>query len=948
MRGFPSRRAAALLALTGIACPSLAQQEDSHWIGGFGSWADASNWSTDPFAPQNGIPLGTTYRVVLDAKGAFYQITLSSDRTIDEMVVDSPDAFVVQDDGSLRVLGDITVTAGAVTLQGDRLRSANVIVDGGAFGFGSSVPFVLEDVTLTGDFSLAGTTRIEGNFDLTGSLTFGASSLLLPDSRTFDNCTFELGQGNVLTTGGSPDPLQVVFEESTAINAGPSSLMSARETDSWTNHGSLTATGVSNGDGLRIRGFHFENGATGRVLVTGDPSLLEIETMTWENDGTMGAEGGGELRLISEAGGINRGTIEATDGEVLLVEQWTNEGTIRGTRAIINFGAQPGGAFPPKRWGNSGVIIGVDSQFNLGGIFSPTDLGNLLLIGDSSLHITGELDNVGATLVIDQSSPRWFLDQGTITGGRIETAGGARLKIVNSGRLLDTTVAGDLALIGARPTFTIGDDLTLESGSFFVEASDAELVFNSTKTLDDFEIFVRIDPQYGNRRSEVQLRGNHDLHIGPTSLLHGNTTIGLRNGTSPNGQILLNHGTISADDPTGFLSISTPIFTNEGVCEAINGSVLQIVASDSWTNNGTISVVDSTAELGSGGGGAPWTNAGIISGINAEIRLGGVLRTTDFGTVQLDDTSFVSLQGVIDLEGGTFELTPEFGDWRSGSARFVNGTFSTAPGALLTVTNRVEFENVVVDADFSFSDGADVIVHGQAEFVRPLNLRGAEGNLLDLRGPTTLQGGVIDTPQLNTTDDSTIGKDVVLTIVSGRIDGRDKRLTLNGELILEGDVDGDRIWVNAGDLVNTGRIQLNDRMRGDFEMLTDFEPLRNEGEIELGIASRLTINRVLFTETSVLILPIEGPNGEGTARLIADEAQLGGEVRFELLSGRVPEFGESFHVFDFGFVIPPDLEFDSIVLPALPPDRFWDTSKLNTDGHLRVRAFNGPSVSLGG
>ncbi len=186
-------------------------------------------------------------------------------------------------------------------------------------------------------------------------------------------------------------------------------------------------------------------------------------------------------------------------------------------------------------------------------------------------------------------------------------------------------------------------------------------------------------------------------------------------------------------------------------------------------------------------------------------------------------------------------------------------------------------------------------------------------------------------------DDFTIGEDVRLTIVGGQLDGREKFATLAGELVLEGNFPR----INAGEMLNTGRIFVNDATRASFEMLKNFEPLRNEGEIELGVRSRLSINRVLFIESSVLIIPIEGPNGEGTARLTADEAQLAGEVRFELLSGRVPGFGESFHVFDFGFVISPGLEFDTITLPALPPDRMWDTSKLN-EGFLYVRALNRP------
>ncbi len=735
-----ARWAASLIAA--ISGTAIGQQDEARWIGALGNWADASNWSTDPFAPQNGIPLGRTYRVVLEDTGDFYQITLDDDRTIDEMVIDSPDAFVFQEDGTLRVLGDITVLAGSMTCQGDRLRSAHVTVTGGAFGFGSSTPFVLEDVTLTGDFTLAGTTFIEGGFDLQGTLTFGASNLLLTDSRSFNNCTFALGQGIISTTGDAPDPLEVVFGESCVVTAGPTSQLSARYNDSWVNHGTITQSGVSNGDGLRLFGSHFSNRVTGNIVVTGDPSKVEFQTQTWENEGSMSVLDGGSLCLLSEDGGINRGTIDVTDGELAMLAQWTNEGTIQGTRATILFGAQPGSGDPAERWRNSGQLLGDDTMFRLGGIFTPADLGDLALSGDSTLSITGFLDNTNAVFIVDASGPRWTIDEGLISGGRIETRDDRRLEIFAAGRIEDATVEGDLGFFASNRPFFVRDGLQLDAGSFLLSGSQARLVFDAPITLDDYELRVETNSQFGNRQCEIEIGPNAHLTIGVNSILHGHVSIRRDGGNT--GQTVHNLGTISADVPGGYMSMNPSVFTNDGLCEVVNGSLLQIAPTDSWSNNGTIRVVQSIAELGSS---APWTNSGTIEGIEAEIGLGGTLRTSDFGSVVLDDSSFVLLQARIELEGGTFELTPAFGDWRSSTARFVDGTFSTVDTAL-RVTNRVEFENVTVDAEFEFDPNTSVIIHGTAEFDRPLNMRSSDSNRLELRGPTTIPRGIIDVPAM--------------------------------------------------------------------------------------------------------------------------------------------------------------------------------------------------------
>src|SRR5436189_102648 len=84
-----------------------------------------------------------------------------------------------------------------------------------------------------------------------------------------------------------------------------------------------------------------------------------------------------------------------------------------------------------------------NSTLNFGGTFMTANRGNYSRTG-GNINLTGTLDNTATTLSLDAAHGSWNLRGGTIQGGTVLAAGGAKLVGTNSGGTLSgVTLKGD-------------------------------------------------------------------------------------------------------------------------------------------------------------------------------------------------------------------------------------------------------------------------------------------------------------------------------------------------------------------------------------------------------------------------------------------------------------------------------------------------------------------------
>ncbi len=173
-------RAMTLTLLAGAASAALspsapgAQVVTSWLTPSSGSWTTASNWSAG--APNNNVPPGTTYDVLIDAMGGPYTVTLNTTATVDRLRLDADDALllinyvgnasafltvmtdsvidrgVLEVRGTLNGAGDVTINSHLIMNRGNFAGTGSLHVSAGATttlgltsgGIGLSRPFVNE------------------------------------------------------------------------------------------------------------------------------------------------------------------------------------------------------------------------------------------------------------------------------------------------------------------------------------------------------------------------------------------------------------------------------------------------------------------------------------------------------------------------------------------------------------------------------------------------------------------------------------------------------------------------------------------------------------------------------------------------------------------------------------------------------------------------------------
>ena len=161
---------------------------------------------------------------------------------------------------------------------------------------------------------------------------------------------------------------------------------------------------------------------------------------------------------VSPTSFTNQGILQAGNGATLaLGAAWTNAdgGTISANAATLVLGDIEG----KNAWHNAGTMAATDSTVSLAGSFTQADLGDFPRTG-GVVNLAGTLTR---GLALDAATGSWFLNGGTVQGGRYSARDGAGLVFTGSGILDGLTAGSDLDLAaGTWTSAMVRNGLTLD------------------------------------------------------------------------------------------------------------------------------------------------------------------------------------------------------------------------------------------------------------------------------------------------------------------------------------------------------------------------------------------------------------------------------------------------------------------------------------------------------
>ncbi len=371
---------------------------------------------------------------------------------------------------------------------------------------------------------------------------------------------------------------------------------------------------------------------------------------------------GGTLRFTGFDRLTNNGTMEAVASRIeILADQWTNEGEIDATDAVLTFRGE---------WRNHGIVSLTRSTLE---VYAPDvdALGDVRAV-DSTLRSIGTWDLGAETLDLSGQEVSLEID-GTLVGGTVVLAPGRAVSDAGGrDELIGTHVIGDVA--GNGGTLTLAGAASFTGDLRFAPATSSTVDLNGLFTSIDFDV-LPLDPAGPAAFGTVEFRTTGTTTIEPT------TTIGGFGFTLSKAAHLVNRGSISAALTRCAITSDVSLLENLGTIDVEPGGSLSIGA-HAFTNLATIRATDATLSLGS-----LWTNQGIIELHDSLLRLRGTYGPDDFGSIVVTGDSTVALDGSFDLDGRTFDLDPRLA-WALSGGTTTGGVLNLSAGRDLIVSPR--------------------------------------------------------------------------------------------------------------------------------------------------------------------------------------------------------------------------------------------------------------------
>ncbi len=654
-------RASLLAILSVVSARAGAQTYNCSWIttSGTTSWFTPGSWqSCNSTSPDNAG--ATTYGATIAAAGT-YTIDLTSPVTLTALDLDASGA-------TLSNSSTLTVTNG-VTLQAGTIAGGTIVGTGGTAAValsGTSAAGTLSGVTLDGSLDITGSSASalisngitlhgtggtgSGTIDVTGE---GAALEIAPTTTSLDNLTINMG---VATSG------------TTYLYAG----YGGTGTLTLGSNATLLSSGGTGTDYL-IQSSQASIVNDGAISVTGVGHGLTIEPNSFTNNGTVTGANGTTLALGGNASGTSAlDFTNAASGTV------TMNGTGGSTVLEIGYQSNPG-ANASYEWTNAGTINLTDTDLKIGGYIKDSDIGTLNVTGGSE-QLLGYLDNSAATLNVS-SGPLAELSMqgGTIHGGVIQGGSGNLFAVQSAQGTLDAVqVNGPLNLTGASASVLISNGITADTvsgsapGTINVTGEGAALeIAPTTPSLNNLTINMGVATS-GTTYLYAGYGGAETLTLGANATILSSGGTGTDYLTQSSVASIVNDGAISVTGVGHGLTIEPNSFTNNGTVTGANGTTVVLgpnasstsaltftnAASGTVTMNGTGG--STVLEIGYQGnpGDTPsdeWTNAGTISVTDTDVKIGGYIKDSDIGTLNVTGGS-EQLLGYLDNSGTTLNV----------------------------------------------------------------------------------------------------------------------------------------------------------------------------------------------------------------------------------------------------------------------------------------------------
>ena len=555
------------VAVTGIEvfCPptssAIAADVTSTWsTATSGNWNVDANWINAPALggfPNDGNGGVATYDAVINAVGSPYIVTLGTNVTVEDLLLNSANATLSHTTGTLTTTGAIDLAAGTYSMAGGTI--ANTTVNATVPMKLTSSGGTLSGVTVSGDLNFP---DFNSKVVIAGGTTFATAHLA----------------GNYSTIGFAP--AQTLSSTIQFEGAGGQSSVTLSSAGTFT----VGASGVIK----TVAGLNSD-------VTIGNGGFGYNADMVLTNNGLISSQVSGRAITINPAtsfANAGSGTLEAKSGGVLTIAPtvvWTNAGTISVNAATINLG------------GTLNVTGGIGAWSNTGG----------------TVNVTGTITNTGNTLTLNNSTGSWNMVGGTISGGTLAFANGKTLNLTGAGGTLSgVTVSGDLNFPDFNSKVVIAGGTTFATAH--LAGNYSTIGFAPAQTLSST---IQFEGAGGQSSVTLSSAGTFTVGasgvIKTVAGLNSDVTIG-NGGFGYNADMVLtNNGLISSQVSGRAITINPATsFANagSGTLEAKSGGVLTIAPTVVWTNAGTISVNAATINLGgtlnvTGGIGA-WSNTG--------------------------------------------------------------------------------------------------------------------------------------------------------------------------------------------------------------------------------------------------------------------------------------------------------------------------------------------------
>lgn len=798
---------------------------------------------------------------------AIQSFSLSGSRVSLEGRIDNAGSTLILDaaSGTWEANGG-TIVGGTVQIPGN-----SALVFNGSDG-GQPRTFTLDGTTLTGDLTLPDMPVNNPTPTLTiqNGLTLNGSITAAGNGRKIIlNGSQTLSGGSYSLQGGVPE-VELAFTK----GAGPAEVDVTLSPTVFIEGGRASIQNLSGGDAVST----LIN--QGWIAANRTGETLTIAPDTLENDGILQATSGGTL-AISASPFINRGELRVDNGTLRL------GGTI---------------------------------SFESGSTWNRTG-GTVLL--------TGHIDNVGRTVLLDSTSGDVRVDGALVTGGTIELQDGAKFLFDanNDQFTLDAvTFASNFEMQSNRGRLTIQNGLDLGGHILRLTANDSTIRALGSQELDNGQIDMLTT---GERTFDLSalttLRVGANLVVDGGSPSPGDSSIG-SNFEPDLATTLINDGTISSTTNLRWLRLRPNHFVNNGLVLASNGGTVELFDDryNTWVNEGIFRVSSGGAlDLG---GEVETPDLGTIENLGGEVRLRGTLNNTDHTLVLNSTTGNLKLfqdgtikGGVIETQDGT-ELEAEFtghlnGVTLNGDAYVTFGTFAIGNGLTLNGTMRLgpggnaSFnDNPVLDSGTIFFDPTGA---GQLRTLR------APNNTLTIGPAATVRGGraLMFTNETN----SILNQGTITADVSGEtITIRTARFFNDGVVMAE----------NGGMIVFDPPIAAASSIDRDLLAMS----VTSYGMMTIDALSEIILEASFIQgDQSTMEIQIDGIKAGRLA--VRGEASFDGALRIAVANPLDLNVGDRFQILDLDTVTS---WFDRIETAVLGTGMYFDTSNLATQGFVQV------------